>query len=259
MDEQEHSAEPGPTESPESPEASATSPMTAPAGEQPGRGRAERARKVLTSRGAGWVVATALAGAVVALSVVLATGSPATVVPVRVAVPGPGFLGPAAVSPVQVPSSGAVRVQLPPGMRSQVPGWVVSGGPVPGMRSQVRVWVISRGPAGQRSVNLVAPACQAPAGAQVQLPAGTQVQLPAGTQVQLPRGRSAPAGGQVKLPAGGQVKLPAAGQVKLPARAQAQLPPVVHVLVPARVQAGKPVGWRVALGPAAACLSVHTP
>jgi hypothetical protein len=238
MDEQEHSAEPAPpaspapSESPDSLEASATSPMTAPAGEQPGRGRAEHARQVLTSRGAGWVVATALAGAVVALSVILATASPAAVVAERVFVAGPGLRGPAAVSPIQLPS-GAVRVQLPPGMRSQVHGWV-----------------ISRGPAGQVSVHLLAPACRGPAGAQVQLPAGAQVQLPAGAQVQFP------AGGRVKLPAGGQVQLPAAGQVKLPAVGQVQLPPTVRVLIPARVQAGKPVSWRVALRPAPACLSV---
>src|SRR6266516_3487873 len=75
--EQEHPAgaeAPGPSAS------EATPPATEPATPRPGRRRrGEGTRKALTSREAGWVVAAILAGAVVALSVVLATASSTTV------------------------------------------------------------------------------------------------------------------------------------------------------------------------------------
>ena len=71
MDEQEHPAE---AEAPGASAAGATPPVTEPAIPRPERRRrGEGARKALTSRGAGWVAAAVLAGAVVALSVVLAT------------------------------------------------------------------------------------------------------------------------------------------------------------------------------------------
>ena len=210
MDEHEHSADSGPSEapedaespeSPESPEdaeASVTSPMTGPAGEQPGRRRrAEHARKVLTSRGAGWVVATALAGAVVALSVILATASPATVVPVRLA--GPAFLRPAVAGPVHLLPASAQQVQAPPGV--QVPAWVIIGRP-----------------AGQLRVHMLAPACRVHAGAQVQLPTGAQVQLPPRARVHVS------AGGRVQLPPGSRIQVPAAVRIQVTAPARAATP-----------------------------------
>src|SRR5215471_5727449 len=90
MDEQEHSATPESPERPEppkrpeaptSPQPAVTSPATAPtAGTPPPRRRGETVKKALTSRGAGWVVATAMTGAVVALAVVLATAPPSIAV-----------------------------------------------------------------------------------------------------------------------------------------------------------------------------------
>ena len=77
MDEQEHPAE---AEAAGASAAGATPPVTEPAIPRPERRRrGEGARKALTSRGAGWVAAAVLAGAVVALSVVLATAPSTTV------------------------------------------------------------------------------------------------------------------------------------------------------------------------------------
>ena len=77
MDEQEHPAG-AEAAGPSAP--GATPPVAEPAIPQPERRRrGEGARKALTSRGAGWVAAAILAGAIVALSVVLATASSTTV------------------------------------------------------------------------------------------------------------------------------------------------------------------------------------
>ena len=77
MDEQEHPAE---AEAAGASAEGATPPVTEPAIPRPERRRrGEGARKALTSRGAGWVAAAVLAGAVVALSVVLATAPSTTV------------------------------------------------------------------------------------------------------------------------------------------------------------------------------------
>jgi hypothetical protein len=86
--------------------------------------RAHRLRGALASRAAGWVVAVALAGAVVALSAVLATAprglqvralpgltGPASIV----AIPAPGVRGPAAVT-------GPDQVQIHAVLPSLVPG-----------------------------------------------------------------------------------------------------------------------------------------
>src|SRR5262252_5404424 len=134
MNEQEHSAtpeppeRPGPGEPPEHPEAptspqpAATTPVTAPAAAQPEpRRRGETVKRALTSRGAGWVVATAMTGAVVALAVVLATAPPSIAVqPVGAArsfVVGPPIAGPACLrgpSQVLIPAKlrGQARIQI---------------------------------------------------------------------------------------------------------------------------------------------------
>jgi hypothetical protein len=102
MDEQEHSggqepAEPQEPQAPAEPQApGGTSPITMPSAGRPQQGhRGAAVRKALTSRGAGWVVAAVLAGAVVALSVVLATSPSAVAVQVPFRAVGPAFVGPA--------------------------------------------------------------------------------------------------------------------------------------------------------------------
>ncbi len=123
MDEQEHSAGP----EPQSP--SVTSPGEAPAAGQPERPRrGETIRKALISRGAGWVVAAALAGAVVALSVVLATASPTTVV-LPVGAARPALLGPAGAGPARQEVPGGLPA--PPHLRVEVPGGLLVPACVP--------------------------------------------------------------------------------------------------------------------------------
>jgi hypothetical protein len=69
-----------------------------PAAGQPQQGhRGAAVRRALTSRGAGWVVAAALAGAVVALSVVLATSPSGVAVRVPLRAVGPVSIGPGGV------------------------------------------------------------------------------------------------------------------------------------------------------------------
>jgi hypothetical protein len=107
--------------------------MTVPT-ERPSRGAA--VRKAITSRAAGWVVAAALAGAVIALSIVESTTPSAVAVQVpfravRSVVVGPG--GPLGPLPRQAPvrvvgppvqvSPGAARIAVGPG------GGVVYVGP----------------------------------------------------------------------------------------------------------------------------------
>lgn len=141
MDEQEHPAGQEPS-GPQEP--STTSPITTPAAGRPERHRrGAAARKALTSRAAGWVVATALAGAVVALSVVLATGSSPSVVAVRGPFPGMGsvVIGPGGLPPFGSPRQvrvhmgvvqtgpGGVRVVLPAKVAVPFPGGVTVVGP----------------------------------------------------------------------------------------------------------------------------------
>ena len=130
VDEQEHAT------SPETPAAGDMAPVTGPA---PGPGRDRRGdgvRDVLTSRGAGWAVAAAMAGAVVGLSVAMATSSSPTVVvqpdgaaglrgtpagPARAALPGGALqaVAPGGRVPAQVPVR--LRIQTPARLRIQVP------------------------------------------------------------------------------------------------------------------------------------------
>ena len=110
MDEQEHSASPESLD-PQAP--AVTSPITAPAAQQAKRHRrADTVRKALISRGAGWVVAAALAVAVVVLSVSLATASTATGVR-SLGAAGPACLGPAGVGPARLLVPAGLRVQVP--------------------------------------------------------------------------------------------------------------------------------------------------
>jgi len=106
-----------------------TSPATAPtAGTPPPRRRGETVKKALTSRGAGWVVATAMTGAVVALAVVLATAPPSIAVqPVgaRSITIGPAFGGPVCM---QVPAKALTPAQIKKG-QGPVTSWVVVPAP----------------------------------------------------------------------------------------------------------------------------------
>ena len=129
MGEQEHPVGQEPS-GPQEP--STTSPITTPAAGQPERHRrGAAARKALTSRAAGWVVATALAGAVVALSVVLATGSSPSVVAVRAPF---GAMGPVVVGPGgparQIHARMGVIQAVPGGLRVVTPAKVFGPGGV---------------------------------------------------------------------------------------------------------------------------------
>jgi hypothetical protein len=169
VDEQEHPA--GPEPSGPSP-SSVTSPITEPATAQPERHRRGRAvRKALSSRGAGWVVAAVLAGAVVTLSVILAAASTTAVLQPVGAVRSfrvvPAGARPAIVSlPPNGPLPGGAWVQVPP------------NGPLPG-GAWVQVPPNGLLPAGMRA--------QGPAGRWVQVPARVWVQVPAGLLVPAPR------------------------------------------------------------------------
>ena len=190
MDEQEHPAEAEPTGA-SAPDA--TPPVTEPAIPGPERHRrGEGARKALTSRGAGWVTAAVLAGAVVALSVVLATAPSTTV------------LQPAgAARSFRFGTAGGrtMIVSFPPGARVQVPA------NAPLRRSWVEV------PAGAQrgSVTIVGPAGAPPGAPGVQVPA---VVLPAGGNARPGRWVQVPARVWVQVPAGVVAPAPAASPAK---------------------------------------------
>jgi hypothetical protein len=127
--------------------------------------RAHRLRGALASRAAGWVVAVALAGAVVALSAVLATSPRGLQVQ---ALAGPGIITAIPAPAVRVPSAvtgpGQVHV-VPPGLVPGVicarlsgprPFWVVR--PAGPGQAPARVFMLRR-----RSVTLV-PAVVCPPG-----------------------------------------------------------------------------------------------
>jgi hypothetical protein len=168
MDEEEHSATPEPPERPEaptSPQPAVTPPAAAPAAEQQEpRRRGGAVRKALTSRGAGWVVATAMTGAVVALAVVLATAPRAVfaqrVGAVRSITLGPAFGGPVCV---QVPANTLTPAQTKG--QGPVTNWVVV--PAGAVHAQV--------PAKARfRISLLAPGCLGVLpGRYVQIPAPT--------------------------------------------------------------------------------------
>lgn len=91
-------------------------PATSPQ-QQRDPGRVSVARTVITSRGAGWAVAAILAGAVTALSILLAAGPSADGV-VQVPV-GAGPLGPARIAKIAGPGGPAFRIApaMGPGRR----------------------------------------------------------------------------------------------------------------------------------------------
>ena len=187
MDEQEHPAE---AEAAGAFAEGATPPVAEPAIRGPEqRRRDEGAWKALTSRGAGWVAAAVLAGAVVALSAVLVTAPSTTVLQLGAArsfrVVSGGRAGIVSLPPnVQVPAS---RVQIaanaPPLSVSIVGPATVRGG-------NVRVEVPANAPPGGLRVEV--PAVVLPAG-RVQVRPGRWVEVPARVWVRVPAGVVAPA------------------------------------------------------------------
>jgi len=195
VDEHEHPAGP---EAPGPSAAGAAPAVTEPAVTEPAvteqvipperRRRGEGARKALTSRGAGWVVAAILAGAVVALSVVLATASstvvlqPAGAARVRFFPAGgrteilpPVPNGP--VSWVQIPANappGSVRVEIP---ANAPPG--------------ISVTLPANAPPG--AVRVQAPAVILPVGRRAQVRPGPWIEVPARVWIQVPAGVVSPA------------------------------------------------------------------
>jgi hypothetical protein len=97
------------------------------AGQSQQRHRGAAMRKALTSRGAGWVVAAVLAGAVVALSVVLATSPSAVAVEVPLRAVGPVSIGPGGV-PAFYGAPGSIRMHRW-NIISIAPGQVQMAGP----------------------------------------------------------------------------------------------------------------------------------
>ena len=198
MDEQEHSA------GPQTPESGETAPVTGPAsatGPKPPTGpatapgrerRGEGVRDVLTSRGAGWAVAAAMAGAVVGLSVAMATSSSPTVVvqPAGAA----GLRGTPARAVRAVAPGGALRAVAPGGrVQAQAPARLRIQAP-----ARVRLQVPARGP------------FQTPARLRIQVPAAGPPQAPAQLRLLAP----------VPGAAGALVPQPRAAQV-LPGRQMA--------------------------------------
>jgi hypothetical protein len=171
----------------------ATPPITEPAIARPERRRrGEGARKALSSRGAGWVVAAVLAGAVVALSVVLATASSTSVLqPV----------GAARSFRFATAGGRTMIVSLPPGPRVQVP----ANAPLR------RSWVEIPANAQPGSVTIVGPANAPPGALRVQVPA-----------VVLPAGGNATPGRWVQVPARVWIQVPARVVAPAPAASPAK-------------------------------------
>lgn len=243
---------------------SATAPLAMPAGagQRPGRGAA--ARRALTSRAAGWVVAAVLAGVIIGLSVSLARWSPTVAVApagaVRQFTIGPAGLPPGAA--VVGPAGGAQHAVVvgPAGL----PGGVVVFGPAgkavvagpPGKAVVV-------GPAGLPARAIVV--CR-PAGWLTQLvPPGVpvrvflpgspprvrwwfvhgqqvRVQIPARAQVQIPASWAFP---QILPPAGPAVQAQLGAGANVPAQVMVppgQLRASLHVLAPAQERISRSVG-----------------
>jgi hypothetical protein len=241
VDEHEHAggAEPVPP-----PADGATAPLPAPdgAGQRPGRGGT--ARRALTSRAAGWVVAAVLAGVIIGLLVSFARSSPTVTVtqagPARFAIgraglpPGATMFGPAGMPRQIIIGPAGVPRQIisgPAGVPRQV---IVCP---PGLHARA----VIVGPAGQPGrVIVIGPPGSGPPQRQV-LPTGpVRVFLPAG-----------PAKVSWRI-----VRLPAAAGAQIPASwAFPQLLPPSQVQ--ATVHGAAPAQWRISLpaGPAAVCPS----
>jgi len=204
VDEQEHSA------SPETPESGETAPATGPmaaAGPEavtepaPGPGRDRRGdgvRDVITSRGAGWAVAAAMAGAVVGLSVAMATSSSPTVV-----------VQPDRAAGLRGTQAGTVRALAPGGARRAV-----------GRGGRVQ----AQAPARLR--------IQAPARVRIQIPAAGPLQAPARLRIRIP------AGGQLQAPLRLRIQAPARVRLQIPAAGPLQAPPQLRLVAPVPRPAG---------------------
>jgi hypothetical protein len=172
------------------PAESATAPLTpAETGQQPGRGGA--ARRALTSRAAGWVVAAVLAGVVIGLLIGLARPSPTVAVSgaVRQFTIGPAGLPPGAT--VVGPVGPARHVTVFCGAGGPLHAVIIGPGGAMG-------WNVSIVPPGKGPLRQLVP----PGPVRVYLPSvppiisweylrGQQVRLPAGMpqRVQLPMAR----------------------------------------------------------------------
>jgi hypothetical protein len=201
---------------------------------EPGRERrGDGVRDVLTSRATGWAVAAAMAGAVVGLSVAMATSSSPTVV-------------------VQPDSAAGLRGTAARAARAAVPGGVLQA-VAPGGR------VPARAPARLRVQVPAAATRQAPARLRIQIPAGGALRAPAKLRIQVPAAatRRAPALrllAPVPGPAGTLIRLPRAAQV-LPGRqviASVAAPRAVRVRVrpgQVRVRLRLPANGRVQVFP----------
>ena len=181
---------------------------------------------MLTSRGAGWAVAAAMAGAVVGLSVAMATSSSPTIVvqpegaaglrgtpagPVRAALPGGALQAPAPAVACRLRCPHDCGSRSRPGCGIQVP----AAGPLQ-TPARLRIQVPAGGP------------LQAPARLRIQVPAAGPLQAPARLRIQVP------AGGPLQAPARLRIQVPAAGPLQAPAqlRQLAQVPGQAGTLIP---------------------------
>ena len=216
VDEQEQPASPAPD-----PASGETTQVTGPERDH----RADGVREALTSRGAGWAVAAAMTGAVVGLSVAMATSSAPTVViqpegllrgipagGARVAVPGGG---------VQAQSPVRLRLRAPARLRAQVPAALPRQSPAR-LRLQVPVQAPRRlqvvGPAAGTPIPAprAVPGAQLPAAA---LPPGALV--PGALAQRALARRALPPGAALRIRIRpGQVRV----RVRVPARALQVLP-----------------------------------
>jgi hypothetical protein len=167
VNEQEQPAGAGPGEQPSQP---------APAPAPPPRSRGASVRRVVTSRSAGWVVATAMTGAVVALSVVLATSPGGVTGPVAVQL-APGAMRTIHIGPAGIQVLRPGKVAGPARIQVISPGMAVSG--------PVATWVaapqwVTVGPAGRVVVTSPAGIFRLPAAA---IPAGATLTTPFGETV----------------------------------------------------------------------------
>jgi len=217
VDEREHPASP---ETPADPAAGQVTAITGAGRER----RADGVREALTSRGAGWAVAAAMAGAVVGLSVAMAT-SPSPTVVVQ-----PEGLGGFPAGPGGSPAGAGGS--LAGAVRASVPGGAV--------QAQAPVRLRLQAPARMRA--LAGAPLQAPARLRLQVPAGAPLQAPARLRLQVP----------VRLP------------VQSPARLRAGAPtgaliPVPRAVPGAQATAATPRSVRLHLRPAQLRIRVRIP
>ena len=250
MDEQEHSASPETPASGETAPAAGQTPVTEPravTGTATGPARERRAdgvRDVITSRGAGWAAAAAMAGAVVGLSIAMATSSSPTVGAARAALPGGALRAVAPGGRVQAQAPARLRLQAPVRLRIHVP----AGGP---LQAPPRLRLVpDAGPLQEPPPLRLVPDA-GPAGTLIPLPGAAQVP---GTAQELP-GRQAIAGvpasrvvrlrvrpGQVRVrlrvPANGRLQLLPGSPASRPLRAvlPGQRPAALVPAAPARLR-----------------------